>query len=80
MLSCDYSSVMRAEILRGGLQFLQRPGRFFRHRLNDIEHLRDRFAEFGHAFAGEHLAVAGAAGGFVSLRDIDRRFAEQARG
>ena len=46
-----------AQILRGRLQFLQSVGRFRRHRLDDVEHLGDRFAEIRDAFAREHLAI-----------------------
>ena len=66
------------EILRGGLQFLHRGGRFRRHRLDDLEHLGRRFAEIGNALPGKHLATFGATRGIGSLGNVDRHLAEQA--
>src|SRR5205823_8010282 len=66
-----------AQILRRRLEFFQRIGGFRGDRLDDIEHLRNRFAEIRYSFAGENFAVARAAGTVVALGDVDRHFAEQ---
>ena len=63
--------------MRRRLKFLQRVGRFDGDRLDDIEHLRNRFAEIRDPFARENLAVAGPAGAFVALGNIDCDFAKQ---
>ena len=78
MFSCDCSSVIWLRFCAVVCSSFKVLGRFRRDRLDDIEHLGDRFAEVGDTFAREGLSIVARPEVSLPCGKVDRGFAEQA--